>query len=117
LLHQVELLHGRALYADAAKLLTSVRRLARRHDRHAALGAVLLWERRLLEVGNYGGAGATDLERIARESLALREEQAELDELWDLKSRVFLGLYRQGQARDEAGMEEVRALLGHPLLR
>jgi len=117
LLHQVELLHGRALYADAAKLLTGVRRLARRHDRHAALGAVLLWERRLLEVANYGGAGAKDLARIARESRELRDEQAEQDELWDLKSRLFLGLYRQGQVRDATGMEEVRALLGHPLLR
>jgi tetratricopeptide (TPR) repeat protein len=116
-LHQVELLHQRALYEDAAKMLQSVRKLARQHDKQSALLAVMQWERRLLEVGNYSQGRISDLDRLAAEGEAVLEEQRELDQLWDLKSRILMDLYRQGQTRNAQGLEEVRTLLAHPLLQ
>ncbi len=115
-LHHVEILHQRALYDDAAKVLAGVARSARQHDRQAILCAVLEWERRLLEGNNYASAEPGMLEDLAENGRTLRDELEELDKLWHLKSGVLLALYTRGQARDTAGCEEVRQLLDHPLL-
>lgn len=116
-LNQVELLHKRALYDDAAKLLHGVRRTARQHDRQAILLAVQQWERKLMEVVNYAGTGMNDLDHLMQESSVLLDEQEQLGGLWDLKSRVFMDLYRHGQARDDKGRKELSAWLEHPLLQ
>src|SRR5688572_27726871 len=73
MLHQMELLHQRALYDDAAKILQSVRKLARHHERHAILQQALHWERKLIERANYAHADMTELDRISHESNELAE--------------------------------------------
>ncbi|MCB0786499.1 MAG: hypothetical protein KDC02_20120, partial [Flavobacteriales bacterium] len=117
MLHQVELLHQRALYDDARKMLRSVRKLARKHDRHTILLDVLGWERRMLEQRGYAGTPEEELDELLRESSTLRQELEELDQLWDRKSRIFLTLYRHGHARDKDQLKELKQLLRHPLLR
>jgi len=110
-LHQVRILYDRALYDDAAKLLHGVHRLARQHDKQAALFAVLEWEHRLAERDNYAHLETEQLEQLALRSQELRLEQQELDELWQLKSRLFMTLYRRGKARDNSMRESVAGLL------
>ncbi|MBP6310628.1 MAG: hypothetical protein WAR83_01230 [Flavobacteriales bacterium] len=117
LLHQVELLFGKALYDDAEKILNSTRKLARQLDNQAALINVLQWERRLIETANYSRSSLKELDRIAAESAALIVEQTELDQLWDLKSRVLIELYRQGQTRSAVSKKELSHVLKHPILR
>lgn len=115
-LHQVELLYERALYADAEKMLRSVRALAREHDKQPALLEVAEWQRKVMERSNYSGVGMAELEELARTTAGIQAEWNETDALWHLKSRCFLLLYRNGQVRDDTALEEVKALLGHPLL-
>lgn len=110
-LQQVRILYDRALYEDAAKLLHGVRRLARQHDRQAALFAVMEWERRMAERDNYAHVDQEKLEQLSAELSGLRAEQQELDELWTIKSKLFLTLYRNGRARDE----DMRAALAQLL--
>ncbi len=117
MLHQMELLHQRALYDDAAKILQSVRKLAKQHERHAIMVQALQWERKLIERANYAHANGAELDRIRDESHELLEDQRQLDQLWDVKSRVLVGLYRQGKARDEQGLAELHTLLDLPIMR
>lgn len=116
-LHQVELLYQRTLYADAARMLRSVRQLARQNDRQTILLDVLEWERRLAERSNYGSVTGANIEDLTAEAAALHEELRQVEELWALKSRSFLLLYREGHARDERQERALNALLEHPLLR
>ena len=117
MLHQVELLHQRALYEDARKMLRSVRKLARKHDRQTMLLDVLAWERRMLEQRGYTGTPDGELDELLEEGRALRHELDELDQLWDRKSRIFLTLYTHGHARDKEQVKKLGHLLRHPLLR
>jgi tetratricopeptide (TPR) repeat protein len=117
MVHQVELLYQRALYEDAAKMLQSVRKLAQHHERHPVLAEAIRWERKLVERANYADADQLTLDRIRSDASGLLEEQRQLDELWDLKSRVFMGLYRQGKARDEKGLDELKYMLDKPVMR
>jgi hypothetical protein len=116
MLHQAELLHQRALYADAARMLRSVRQLARQHDRQTTLLDVLERERRLLERANYAGADPATVDRLVDEGRALREELEQVETLWALKSRCMLLLYRSGHVRAEEEHRAMQALLMHPLL-
>lgn len=116
-LHQVDILHQRTLYDDAAKLLNSVRRSAEQHERTAILMAVAERERRLVECRNYAEMHEEDLHRMADVDSRLREQQAQLDALWGLKSTAFLRLYQHGQARDANTALRLAELLAHPLLR
>ncbi len=116
-LHHVELLYQRALYHDAMKMLLSVRRLAEQHDRTHALLAATEWERRLVEGRNYAEVNEADLVRRATEDEKLVEQLAQINGLWNLKSKLFLHLYRNGQARDAKAQTVLSDLLHHPLLK
>ncbi len=116
MLHTIRLLHDRSLYDDATKLLHSFERLARAHDRQPMLLAALEWERRLAERDNYVHATEQQLNELAERRDALALEQSELDGLWALKTRIFLLLYRKGQARDAASLKTLSDLLNDPLL-
>jgi hypothetical protein len=115
-LHHVSILYQRALYQDAERMLRSVRDLARKHERQAVLLEVVEWDRRLMERMNYDRVQEPELDELSNSVKTLRTELEELEELWALKSRSFMLLYRRGRARDERRAEDLRALLEDPLL-
>lgn len=116
LLHQTELLFQRGLYDDATRSLRSLRNAAEQHGRTAMLLEVVEWERRLMERTNYERVREEDLERSAREVAALVADRGEMEDLWQLKSRCFMLLYREGKVRSDDRAAAVKALLAHPLL-
>ncbi|HRD54327.1 MAG TPA: hypothetical protein PKY96_16935 [Flavobacteriales bacterium] len=116
LLHQVEILHQRALYADAQKILASARKQAERHERAATLLAVREWERRLIECRNYAGVGSDFVQAMTHADELARLTQEQVDRLWSIKSTLFLRIYHQGAARAEASAAEIQDLLSDPML-
>ncbi|MBL7940241.1 MAG: hypothetical protein JNL43_12840 [Flavobacteriales bacterium] len=115
-MHQVEVLHDKALYEDAERLLNSARRLARSHDRQLVLLAIARWDQRLLERNNYALATKERMGRLLQDTEAAMAEQQELNALWEAKSKILLNLYRGGQARCKEALAEVRLILDRPLL-
>ena len=116
MLHHVELLYRRALYADANKVLHGARSLARANDRQALLLQIAEWERRSMERCNYSGVNADDLAQRARSVAGLADEWQEVDSLWQIKSASFLLIYRSGQAPGPKELEQLAALAQEPLL-
>ena len=116
LLHHVELLHRRALYADAAKVLQSARAIAETHRKQALLLQVAEWERRMMERCNYAGITHDQLEERAVSVEGIAAQWQEVDRLWQLKSEVFLLIYRNGQAAQGMDLSELEALEKEPLL-
>lgn len=116
MLHHVELLHRRALYADASKVLRGARALARANDRQALLLQVAEWERRAMERCNYSGITAADLAVRAGSVAGVADEWKEVDRLWQIKSASFLLIYRSGQAPGPKELEQLEALAHEPLL-
>lgn len=112
MLHQVEVLYQRALYTDAAKMLSSVRKQAEEHHLHTVLLDVLDRERRLMERGNYKGVKQEHLEGLRDRSAALRNQVRELEELWHLKSEVMLMLYHESGATGPDIDARLEAFLG-----
>lgn len=116
LLHQVEILHGRALYADAQKVLNSALKVADAHEHRAARVAIRTWQRRLMECRNYDGVEDAAMRAVARQDAEEAEAIRQEGELWALKSGLFMRLYREGGAREPVSSAWVAQLLEHPLL-
>ncbi len=117
MLHHAELLHKRALYADAAKVLRSAERLAHGHQRHALLLQIAEAKRQGLEQSHYAGCSSEALakEQEQRADWCLAWQQA--DQLWTLKGEVFMLLYANGQALGPKEEEQAKTLSDHALLR
>lgn len=115
-LHHVEVLHAKALYADAAKILNAARKLAMAHERHGLLLQVAEWERRFIERDNYTTTTAKELAERADGVRGVAAAWEELDQLWQLKSRAFMLLFRVGQAPGAKGQAQMTELAAHPLL-
>lgn len=115
-LHQVEILFQRGLYADAERMLRSVKQMGEQHGRGPVLLEALDWERRLLERTNYQGTQEAQLQQLSERSSALIRSVVEQEELWQLKSRSFMLIYRTGRAQDAERTLELQQLLDHPLL-
>lgn len=116
-LHRVEILYQRGLYPDAEKVLRNARLLAEQHGKTHVLVHVSDWERRLMERMNYEGVREQDLRVLADRGSALIEEIGRMEQLWQLKSRSFMLLYRQGKARSEHGEAALRGILNDPALQ
>lgn len=116
LLHQVEILHQRALYVDALKVLQSARKLAEQHERRASRNAVREWERRLMECRNYASVDSEALKTMTDADGLARLAQEQIDRLWSIKSRLFLRIYHQGAAREQASAAEIQDLLSDAIL-
>ena len=116
LMHHVELLFNKALYADAMKALHSAQLLARANDRQAILLQVMEWERRMMERANYSGIGENELNAHAEAVESVINEWREVEDLWQAKSSSFLLIYRSGQAPDQHALEALRTLARAPLL-
>lgn len=115
-LHQADILYQRGLYDDAAKVLHSVRHLATTHHRHGVLLEVLWRTQRLAERGNYERTTDQRLGELKAEGEHLAACFAEINSLWDVKSRVLMWHYRLGRARGSEEARMLEELLEHPLL-
>jgi tetratricopeptide (TPR) repeat protein len=116
LLHQTEILYERTLYTEAERMLRSVRSLAQEHHKHAVLLETIEWERRLMERTNYEGVEEGALAALAAKAREVTADWSRTEALWQLKSRSFLSLYRQGKARDAAALQDLGALRADPEL-
>ncbi len=116
-LHRVEILFQRGLNADAEKVLRGVLIVAEQHGKSHVLLHATEWERRLMERMNYEGIREADLTALANRGTELLDDLERMEHLWQLKSRSFMLLYRQGKARSEESESALRELLKDPVLR
>ena len=101
-LHTAEILYYKSLYEQSSKILASIRKTAEKHEIHSVLLEVSAWERKIQEKDNYENlTDDDDLERMQKRDLDLVENIKKSVSLWNIKSRLFLQLFRFGKARSE----------------
>jgi tetratricopeptide (TPR) repeat protein len=116
-MHRVEILYQRGLYADAEKVLKNAKLLSEQHGKTHVLLHLSEWERRLMERLNYEGVREAHLRALAERADKHLHELEHQERLWQLKSRSFMLLYRQGKARSEHGESAIRELMRDPVLK
>ena len=101
LIHGAEILYNKSLYDHAKRQLVSAERLAKKHDKNIALYEINLKYNKLIETANYSNTSEQDIEQITRNNAERIELLAYHNELWSIKSQLFILINKKGKVRSE----------------
>ncbi|MBU2020493.1 MAG: hypothetical protein KJ941_12675 [Bacteroidetes bacterium] len=99
LLHSSSILFEKALYQQAKKVLKSAEKIAYKHQLTNLLIEIRKHSKKLHEIDNYFELTADDLSQIAKDDALFHHQSQYEDRLWEIKSKIFQRLSRQGNAR------------------
>ncbi|WP_107039364.1 hypothetical protein [Brumimicrobium mesophilum] len=106
MLHSINILYSKGLYDHAVGELKKAKRLAKKHNKLAILLQIANEEKKILETQGYKKADAISLEKHAEETFDLTAQYNLFNELWMIKSKLFIRLNQFGQARSQEEVEE-----------
>lgn len=110
-LHYSEILYKKTLYDQCARRLRSAKKLALRNEKYAVLVQIQALEKALAEKDNYSGMSDEDIQQLLDDDRNVAEEIRAVNDLWHVKSRLFMQLNRTGRARETTQLENFRRLL------
>lgn len=116
-LHCAEILYKKTLYDQCAKVLASAKRVATRYEKQSSLIEINIWEKRLIETANYSEKTEDDILKLLQEDRLINEKIANYNDYWNIKSRFFMILNRQGKVRNNQELEKFKQIIDNTLLK
>jgi hypothetical protein len=116
-LHCAEILHKKTLYDQCIKILASAKKIATKHERHSSLLEINLWEKKLIETENYAGKSDSEILKILKEDELISEKIKNFNEYWNIKSRFFIILNKQGKVRNNEELQRFKKIIDNTLLK
>ncbi|HTL80956.1 MAG TPA: hypothetical protein VL651_04595 [Bacteroidia bacterium] len=110
-LHYSEILYKKTLYDQCAKRLKSAKKLAEKYEKHAVLVQIHALEKSLAEKDSYSDMTDEDIGKILDEDRKVAEDIRAYNELWNVKSKLFMLLNTKGRAREKHQLDEFRKLI------
>lgn len=110
-LHYAEILYKKTLYEQCAKRLKSARKLAEKYEKHAVLVQIHSLEKSLAEKDSYAGMTEETINDILREDQVIADHISTYNDLWNVKSKLFMMLNTKGRARGTEQFEEFKQLI------
>src|SRR4029079_9022157 len=72
-LHFAEILYKKSLYNQCAKILSSARHTALKHEKYSTLTEILHWQKKLIEKDNYLGQNKEGIEAMLHEDVLIAD--------------------------------------------
>jgi len=116
-LHFAEILYKKSLYNQCAKILASARNTALRHEKHSSLAEIHHWQKKLIEKDNYLGHDESSVAEMLHEDVLIADRMKDFNEYWNIKSRLFLLLNKQGKVRNPKELNSFKKIIDNTLLR
>jgi hypothetical protein len=116
-LHCAEILYKKTLYSQCAKLLSGTKKVAMKYERHSSLLEISLWEKKLVETENYSGKKDADILEMLEEDNLICEKIRNFNEYWNIKSRFFTILNKQGKVRNAEELLRFKKIIDNTLLK
>lgn len=116
-LHCAEILYKKTLYEQCAKMLVSTKKVAARYEKHSSLLEISLWEKKLIETENYSGKKDADILKLLEEDDLVSEKIRNFNEYWNIKSRFFIILNKQGKVRNAEELLKFKRIIDNTLLK
>lgn len=101
LIHGAQILYDKSLYDHAKRQLLSAERLAKKHDKNGALYEINLKYAKLIETANYSNTSENDIEEIKKDNTQHIDQLRYHNELWSIKSQLFMLINKKGKVRSE----------------
>jgi len=99
LIHGAEILYNKSLYDHSRRQLNSAERLAKKHSKNIARYEINQKYNKLIETANYSNTSGEDIERIMQDNAERIQTLAYQNELWCIKSHLFILINKKGKAR------------------
>ncbi len=116
-LHFAEILYKKSLYNQCAKVLTSARHTALKHEKHSSLAEIHHWQKKLIEKDNYLGHDDRSVAQMLHEDVMIADRMKDFNEYWNIKSRLFLLLNKQGKVRNNKELNNFKKIIDNTLLK
>jgi hypothetical protein len=116
-LHCAEILYKKTLYEQCSKMLVSAKKVATKFERHSSLLEINLWDKKLIETQNYSGKSENDILKVLEEDDLISEKIKNFNEYWNIKSRFFMILNKQGKVRNAAELQRFKKIIDNTLLK
>jgi hypothetical protein len=117
MLHYAEILFKKTLYEQCVRILMSAKKLATKYEKHIALLEIYKWEKELIEKDNYSGKSEQDIKDILLQDELVINKIKIHKEFWNIKSRFFQLLNKQGKARNQNEIEKFKGIIDTTLLK
>lgn len=115
LLHCAEILYKKSLYKQSFKQLKSAKKLAQKYHKHTSLQEIYRWEKMLIEKDHYTKIGEDELVEMMKEDQLNLEKIKIHSEFWNIKSRLFYILGKQGKARTQDDLKKFKSIIDDTL--
>ncbi len=116
-LHFAEILYKKSLYNQCAKILSSAKHTALKHEKYSSLAEIHHWQKKLIEKDNYLGQNDDSIAAMLHEDVIIADRMKEFNEYWNIKSRLFLLLNKQGKVRNNKELNSFKKIIDNTLLR
>lgn len=110
MLHSINILYSKGLYDHAVKMLKKAKRLAKKHNKMAILLQLANEEKKIIETRGYQNTNEKKLDQHVENTLNLTKQYNFYNELWKVKSKLFVQLNQSGQARSKKEVDEYTRL-------
>ncbi|RYM36025.1 hypothetical protein ERX46_03250 [Brumimicrobium glaciale] len=110
MLHSINILYSKGLYDHAINELKKAKRLAKKHNKIAILLQLANEEKRIIETQGYQKANTKSIDKHKNETYELTSQYNFYNELWSIKSKLFIQLNQYGQARSPEEVTEYTKL-------
>lgn len=117
MLHYAEILFKKTLYEQCSRILISAKKLATKYEKHIALLDIYRWEKELIEKDNYSGKSEDDIKQILEQDKLVINKIKIHKEFWNIKSRFFQLLNKEGKARSQHEIEKFKRIIDTTLLK
>ncbi len=106
MLHSIDLLYNKSLYDQSSRILRSAEKLAIKHEKLEILQILSQKKKRLIETKGYLQLTDECISEQYKKDDSNNSEVILNNELWSIKSRLFLKLSKKGISRTENDVEE-----------
>jgi hypothetical protein len=116
-LHYAELYFKKNLFDDCIKIVMNAKKTAYEYQRYNILLELFPWEKKYLTMNSLTGKTEEDLNAILEEEKAILKILENESEYWNINSRFFLMLNKNGTLRDKNDLDKFNAIIDHPLMK
>lgn len=116
-IRDIEILHKRALYKEAGKVLKKAKRIAYSYERFYYLFQLITLEKKLLEEEHKSGNFDKDLDELISEEKVVLEQLRNIAEYRVLYSQINYVFRKGGYARNDEEKKIVESILNNPLIK
>ncbi len=113
MLNSFDILYTKSLYAQCNKILKSAEKIAAKYDAFHVTQEILKRSKKLIETENYLNTDNQKIDKILADDLKISKQIDLYNELWSIKSKIFIRLNKNSLSRSKDDILEITEIINN----